>query len=181
MFLWRDAHMCLLNQRFLLTEAGEGGWIERWWQESSAGPLFNVYHFHPPLTITWMKKRSRGESSGFSSTHWLNWWSSGTERACGDGWSISSAKRTSYRGEGLVLSFFCLNVFTFLSVNIKDFYRAFKQAAAEHPFPHPPSLPPPPTIYPFSPSFILTVCSGSKLTLAMPDDSRHIRGMSWLI
>lgn len=51
---------------------------------------------------------------------WLSAWTDG------DGLSISSAKRTSYRGRARPpLSFCCLNVFTFLSVNIKDFYCAF--------------------------------------------------------
>lgn len=65
-----------------------------------------------------------------------------SQRLCGDGMSISSAKRTSYWGEDARLSFCCLNVFTFLSVNIKDFYCAFKQAAAA-PTPSTPSSPRP--------------------------------------
>lgn len=86
-----------------------------------------------------------------------------TETLCRDGLSISSAKRTSYKGEAVLLSFCCLNVFTFLSVNIKDFYCAFYRAAAT-----PPPPPPPPrtsAIYSFPHFFNV---QGPKLTPAKP-------------
>lgn len=62
-FLWRDAHMCLLNQRVLLIEAGSGGGVhgEDWicpvpvfffYKGTVAGkalsaPRVNVYHLNP--------------------------------------------------------------------------------------------------------------------------------------
>lgn len=69
-FLWRDAHMCLQNQRFQLIEAGDGGsWgglIKRRSEESSSAPRINAYPPpHRPVDI---------HMSGFRWTCWPTWW-----------------------------------------------------------------------------------------------------------
>lgn len=94
-FLWSDAHVCLLNQRLLLTDAGRGGHREDWFcpvlvlsrqsQERSAGLILQRLPPHPSPSITWIKRKSRAEML----THrcedlawlcWLTWWGDRGER-----------------------------------------------------------------------------------------------------
>lgn len=63
-FLWKDAHMCLLNQRLLLADAGEGDGgrggcicLVPVFRGDLPPPLhFNVYHFHSLDYHEWVVK-----------------------------------------------------------------------------------------------------------------------------
>ena len=148
-FLWRVAHMCLLNQRLLLIEAGVArgpgeDWICRvpvspW--DSHRPPLSNVYHFTSLNSLVraevtcWQSRCQK-----FSLTYWLTWRRDRGERnekedCDGDGLSISSAKCTSYRGEVALLSFLPPECIHFPQCKYQRFLLCFLMSCSSPP-PH---------------------------------------------
>lgn len=154
-------HMCLLNQRLLLIEAGGkrawGGALDlrsfASYQKTFAGTLRRphtaVFTTSKPRVLHEWTVRAEvtlydPQKSEFSLTFQSVWWRQKTKgwrrtvlECVGMGWILAVPNVPRREKRPPPLSFCCLNVFLFLIVNIKsNFYCAFSKSCSSCPDPH---------------------------------------------